>query len=115
MLIKRQKKESRYVSMLTVKISGVIGLIEGMRYDRCCPATETESAKIERLIGGRGEPMDHIIVLVRYAAAPQPATAERWRSFNCRVLDERSPDEMPLTEAELINLASIPEDLIRRR
>lgn len=112
---KFQRKESRWVSILTVKVSGLMGLIEGMRYDRCCPATEADSAKIERMLSMSESPTDRIVQLLRYAAAPGPATADRWRSFNCRVLDERSPEEAPLTEVELINLANVPEDLIRRR
>lgn len=92
-----QRRETRYVSVLTVHAPDAYSLIEGMRYDRCCPANEDESRKINKLISGDATGEDCIITLYRYAAAPTPATAGRWSSFGCVVIDERIPDSAPLT------------------
>lgn len=105
--MKRSKRETRYVSILVVQVPSVEALIDNMRYDHCCPATEVESHKIERLINGTATSVDHVIRLFRFASGDVPATVGRWRSFNCRVLDERSTAEEQLTEAEALNLAKI--------
>lgn len=91
--IKLQRREVRYVSVLTVHALSGNGLIEGMRYDRCCPYNESESHKISRLVLGRSaSDDDRIIALLRFSSSPTPATAQRWRSFSCTVIDERDPE-----------------------
>jgi hypothetical protein len=101
--VKRSKKESKYVSVLTVRYGTIGSLIDMMRYDRCCPATEEDSGKIERVAGysGLAKPEDHIIRLLKFSANNDGATIGRWRSFNCIVLDERSPEEPPPTTVEI--------------
>lgn len=104
--MKQFRKEPRYVSALVVHVPDVMGLIDMLRYDRCCPATEDESRKLWRMLsitrgGEPATPADHIIRLHRFAPSNTPATAERWRSFECTVLDERSPDEPEITDREL--------------
>ncbi len=101
---KIQRKETRYVSNLVVYVPSIESLIDMMRYDRCVPATEDESRKLWRIQGGDASASDHYIRLTRYAAANTPATAQRWESFNCRLLDERSPDAEQLTDAEILKL-----------
>lgn len=101
---KHYKRETRFVSVLTVHVPDARALIDMLRYDRCCPATERESAKIERLMDRRAEPADRIIRLLRFGPSGEPATEGRWRSFACRVLDERSPDDVQLTDAEALAL-----------
>ena len=110
--MKKQKREPRYVSQLTVHVPSAEALIDMLRYDRCCPASEDESRKIWRLINdlcvdgvNSATPSDHIIRLHRFAAAETPATDGRWRSFGCRVLDERSTEAVQLNDEELLNLA----------
>lgn len=108
--MKRQKREPRYISVLIVHVPDVMALIDMLRYDRCCPATEDESRKIWRLLGedrggGDAKPEDHVIRLHRFAANDTPATEGRWHSFGCRVVDERSPDADQLSEAEAERLA----------
>lgn len=105
--MKKYKKETRYVSVLTVHIPAASALIDMMRYDRCCPMTEADSAKIERLMSRRGEPMDHVVRLYRYSANPDFATKDRWASFSCVVLDERNPDESPPTDADVRNMLKL--------
>jgi hypothetical protein len=95
---KHCKRETRFVSLLTVYVPDAQALIDMMRYDSCYPASELESHKICALLGGRACPVDHIVRLVRVAHNDLPATEGRWRSFACRVLDERSPDGEPLSE-----------------
>lgn len=95
--LKFQRREVRYVSVLTVHAPDAYSLIEGMRYDRCCPSTEDESRKIGKLISGTATGDDCIITLFRYAAAPIPATEQRWNSFGCTVIDERDPEAPPLS------------------
>lgn len=110
--MKHYRKESRYVSVLTVHVPSAMALVDMLRYDRCCPADEDQSRKIWRLIGERcgddhATPMDHVITLHRFATSTLPATDRRWQSFQCTVLDERSPDDPPLTDAEVANLVKV--------
>ena len=113
--MKRHKREPRYISVLVVHIPSAEALIDMLRYDRCCPATEDESRKIWRLISdwrvdgsNQATPADHVIRLHRFASSDVPATEGRWRSFGCRVLDERSPDAEQLTDDEILKLAKEP-------
>lgn len=104
-------KESRYITALCVWVSSAEALIDCMRYDSCYPASEAESSKIGALIsedsGGRRDQANHIIRLIRVARTELPPTLDRWRSFCCYVLDVRHPQDSPLTDAELANLALI--------
>lgn len=104
--MKKRRKETKYISVLTVRIGTISSLIDMMRYDRCCPATEEDSGKLERLVGFRGEPNDHIVTLLRFATRNDPPS-DRWRSFNCVVLDERSPEEPPFTIGEALAAAGM--------
>ena len=99
-----QRRETRYVSNLVVWVPSVESLLDMMRYDRCVPATEDESRKLWRILGHNASEADHFVRLTRYAAADTPATAERWLSFNCELLDERSPAAEQLTDAEILKL-----------
>lgn len=104
---KHSKRETRYVSQLVVHAPSASSLIDMMRYDSCFPATEDESRKIWKLIGHEqcgndAKPEDHIVRLHRVARTELPATADRWKSFNCTVLDERTLDEDPITFEEAL-------------
>lgn len=105
--MKKNKKQTCYISILTVYASSADAMLDMLRYDSCSPATEQESSKIERLMNHRGEPADHVVQLRRFSVNGGEATDGRWRSFGCRVLDERSPDESPLSAEEALNLARI--------
>lgn len=101
------RRQGRCVSVLVVYVSSAESLIDMLRYDRCCPATEDESRKIWALMGHQDKPADHVLRLHRFAGTEQPATDGRWRSFGCRVLDERSPEAEQLTDDEILNLAKV--------
>jgi hypothetical protein len=105
--MKHYRKETRYVSILTVHAPDASSLLDMLRYDRCCPATEADAGKIERMINQCASGADRIVALIRYSLNPDRATVGRWRSFGCTVLDERSPDRAPLTEHEALNLLAI--------
>lgn len=111
--MKTNKKETRYVSLLTVYVPSAEALIDMMRYDRCCPHTEEEAHKVMRLItawhgtDADRKKADHVITLLRFAAANNPATEGRWQSFGCAVLDERSPDAGPATKEEIENAITV--------
>ncbi len=107
MKLKKRKKETRYVSALTVRYGTISSLIDMFRYDRCCPASEEESGKIERVAGHNGKPEDHVVRLLMFSSNDSGPTIGRWRSFNCAVLDERAPDEPPPTQAEIANLLKL--------
>jgi len=101
-------KESRYVTALCVWVPNAFALIEGCRYDSCYPASEAESHKIERLSKDPGDDdANHIIRLVRVARTDAPPALDRWRSFGAYVLDVRHPQETPLTDRDLSNLAQM--------
>lgn len=112
--MKRYKKETRYVSVLTVHVPDVQAFIDMLRYDRCCPATEDESRKIWRLLNEEAVAEDRIVRLHRFAANDLPATEGRWRSFGCRVLDERSPDIEQLTDAQALQILKFQQAVDRR-
>ena len=103
----KHQRETRFVSQISVMVPDASALIEMMRYDSCYPASEPEAHKIMRLISGSVDPTDRLIRLTRVARNDLPPTEGRWRSFACRVLDVRHPDDSPITDAELINLNKI--------
>lgn len=111
--MKPRKRDVRYISVLSVWAPSAAALIDMLRYDRCCPLTEDESRKLWKLIGDERNgtntttPIDHCVRLMRFAAADQPATEGRWRSFGARVLDERNPEDVQLLDGELLNLAKV--------
>lgn len=100
------RRETAYVSQLLVFAHSLQGLFEMMRYDRCFPATEDESRKMMKLLplAGDKQPSDHYIRLIRVAMNANPPTDRRWESFNCRVLDVRSPAEPPISDEEIKTL-----------
>lgn len=99
-------KEPRFVSRLAVYVPSVEALLDMMRYDSCYPATEDDARKLAHLVTGEAwsSPADHLIRLTRVARNNQPATAQRWRSFGCHVLDERPPEHTQPTDDELLEL-----------
>jgi hypothetical protein len=105
--VKKFKKDTRYVSVLTVHVSSAEALIDMMRYDSCFPASEADSHKIERLMRHDADADDHIVRLKRVDCTDGEPTIGRWRSFNCTVLDWRNPDSSPLTIEEARNLLKI--------
>lgn len=113
--MKRQKKQTMYVSILTVFAPSASALLDMMRYDSCTPSEEVESGKIERLMSRDGRAEDHVIRLRRYSMAPSEASRGRWESFSCAILDERSPDEMPYPETEAIMAAARAVDARRAK
>lgn len=102
--MKHYKKESRYVSILTVR-AAAHGIIDMMRYDRCVPATEEDAHKINRIMQDNAQDEDRIVTLIKYSASGHKATAERWASYGCMVLDERNPDDVPLSMEAALRLA----------
>ncbi len=101
--MKHFKKETRYVSILPVR-AAAHGIIDMMRYDRCVPATEEDAYKINRIMTDTAQPYDRIVTLIRYAANNLPATKARWESYGCQVLDERNPDDVPLSHEAALRL-----------
>ena len=102
---RRSQKQVRYITLLTVHVASAASLIDMMRYDMCYPASEDESRKIWSLIGTEqcgnpNDPKNHIVRLLRVAMVDKDATAERWRSFACTVLDERRTNEVPFSDAD---------------
>lgn len=81
-------KQVRFVSIFSVRISGVQGAIDMMRYDQCYPATEEDARKLMRIVAGTDKADDHVIQLVRVASTDRGPDLRRWRSFNCEVLDQ---------------------------
>ena len=107
-MAKHYRREPRFVSIVSVHFESAESLIDMFRYDRCVPATEDDARKIIRTMSETTiVAADHVVQLIRYAANDLPATDGRWRSFGCRVLDERSPEAPPITEAEVLNLARV--------
>lgn len=102
--MKHYKKESRFVSILTVRACSH-GLIDMMRYDRCVPATEEDAHKINRIMQDSTTEDDRIVRLIRYSANDSKATVGRWESYGCMVLDERNPDDVPLSDEAALRMA----------
>ena len=81
------QEETRYISTFTVRISGITGVIDMMRYDSCYPATEVESRKLERVANGTDKAEDHFVTFIRAGRNDSGPTVRRWASFNCKVLE----------------------------
>ena len=106
---KLQRKEQRFVSIITVYVNSAEGCVDMMRYDSCFPTTEEDAHKLGRLMSQDGSADDHIIQFTRCARNELGATAGRWQSFNCIVLDERHP------EAEMIPIDRLRAMAVERR
>ena len=111
---KHYRRETRFVSILLVHIPDLAALLDMLRYDRCVPFDQDETAKLYRLLGerdggGRGKSTlkDHIIRLIRYASNDSPTPVGRWESYQCTVIDERSPDEVPMSDEDALRLHEV--------
>lgn len=105
--MKYSKRQSRVVRTIVVWVPTVHALIDMLRYDSCFPSSEVESLKIQKLLRGDATPGDHVLRLTSAALGSTAPSHERWESFGCHVLDYRSPDEEPITEAEVGALARV--------
>lgn len=101
----KSRKETRYVSVVTVHVPSAAAFVDMMRYDCCYPHSEDESRKIWALIAAPGlvhQPSDHVIRFVRVSHAQLAADARRWESFGCKVLGENHPDDEPMTDEQAL-------------
>lgn len=87
---KLRAKPTHHVVIIRARGGGVVGAIDMMRYDSCSPATEQDSAKLERRLHTREETHldgvkqpDPWVYFRRFVqdGAPKPPNVERWRSF----------------------------------
>lgn len=108
---KRRQRQARFASAVSVHASSAAALIKVMQDGCCCPAYETESGKIERLIGDRAEARDRVVQLTRFAGSDDPPDVATWHTLGVDVLDERPLDVTWPTDAELAHLASLPWDV----
>ena len=106
----KSRKETRYVSVVTVHVPSAAALVDMMRFDCCYPRDLDESQKIWALIAAvtnKTKPSDHIVRLVRVAHTQLTTTTLRWESFGCKVLGENHPDEEPMTDEEALALLGV--------
>lgn len=60
--------------------------IDMLRYDRCMPATETDSNKISETIFEGYSSKDMTIIVMKHSEDKKPNwTPDRWKSFSCEV------------------------------
>lgn len=91
---KYYRKEPRFVSVLTVRVSSLIGALDMMRYDSCYPFDEEDAHKLHRIGNDASTSTeDRTVRFIRVARNPSPATARRWSSRGCEIIDERSPED----------------------
>ena len=72
-------KATHHVVFILAQIHGP-GAIDMLRYDTCCPASESESGLMERAFGGAGATW---VILKRFVAlgAPKEPNDARWNSL----------------------------------
>lgn len=77
-------KATHHVVFIAANIHGP-GLVDCLRYDNCCPASEAESYKLERALHQQGA---HWIIFRRFVAvgAPSEPVVARWKSFGIECL-----------------------------
>ncbi len=80
-------EETRYICKFTVRVSGIAGVIDMMRYDLCYPASEEESRKLERIANDTASGEDRFVDFIRAGRNDRGPTVRRWASFNCKVLE----------------------------
>lgn len=82
----RAKKATHYVVFIAAQIHGP-GYEDMLRYDNACPASESESAKLEHAVHGDGAAW---IIFRRFvmAGGKVEPTVERWKSFGIPCLPE---------------------------
>jgi hypothetical protein len=104
---KPHRRETRYVTVISVHVPMLRDAIDMMRYDSCYPSTEDESRKLWALsdgYGGEKDPKDHLVQFTCAGRADNTPTVDRWRSFGCTVFGVRSLDE-PLRSPDELLLA----------
>jgi len=79
-------KLTHAVFFIVAQIRG-LGFLDMTRYDTCCPATEEESARIERACSGDGARWVIFRRFVPAGVTPAPCLG-RWASFNIKVLPQ---------------------------
>lgn len=82
----KPKKMTCYASFIVVR-GRVASMLDMLRYDTCYPANERQAAAMWGSFS-TGRPAECVVVLARRAANDNPATVDRWRSFNCEVLGQ---------------------------
>ncbi len=107
-MTRKFKKDSKYVSLMVVQVGELYSLIDMMRYDRCCPAEEGESRKIQALGDHTATAADRLIRLIRLGSTPDPDFA-RWKSFGARVLYVGNPDDGFPSDADIARLLTFQE------
>lgn len=103
---KPHRKESRYVTIISVHVPCTRDVIDMMRYDSCFPSTEEESRKLWVLSDGYRDkpkdPKDHLVQFTCVGRNDGTPTVERWQSFGCTVFEVRSLDEPLKSPDELL-------------
>jgi hypothetical protein len=84
----KAKAQKVYLTYLVVEGSGEFPY-DMLRYDSCCPDTETDTHRMER----QEQEELRRVVLRRFSVSGQLATEARWRSHVWRVVLE-TPDRM---------------------
>jgi hypothetical protein len=89
----KDKPEKYYPTKFLVEGSGQFP-IDMLRYDRCCPATESDSNAINRQVKWDGEKTAKChIELIRYSSAGKSGpNVARWASFGWKVLQVEYSD-----------------------
>lgn len=86
----RPKPIKVYEQLLKVRVSGIGGLFDMLRYDNCSPASQEDAAKLERLAYRDISDADRVVEFRRFSRNGNGPTVERWKSFNCDVLSWES-------------------------
>lgn len=83
----KPKAQKIYLTYLVVQGTGEFPY-DMLRYDACCPHTESDTHRLSRMPG-----MRHV-TLRRYSVSGTPATERRWLSFGWQiVLETADPGE----------------------
>ena len=108
---RRRRRQPILASLMSVSATSAESIIRVMHLERCCPAQEIDSGKIERLAGGYASAADQLIRLIRFASSNIPPDDSACERIGCDILDERSTLNTGPGEVELAHLATLPREL----
>ncbi len=90
------------VKALLVRVGSISSVLDMMRYDKCYPATEADSGRLEM---SRPDSRDrsfgeHLVIFM--AHSPAAPTIGRWASFGCEVIDSGSYASMQMRRENIV-------------
>lgn len=87
--VPRARRQTCFLHTLRVRVSEIQGVLDMMRYDHCVPYDQENARKLMRLANNTAQPEDLVVEFLRFGFNDNGPCIDRWRSFNCEILEVR--------------------------